>query len=79
MSQEKEKQAPIPPEPPKISPEEWRRGIELFSQFLKKIEIRREGRAVHVDWIFEFPDEDMARIFVKTASVQLGGAEEARQ
>ena len=59
---------------PQISPEQWQMGMSLFQQFLKKVRIEREGNLVHIDWIFEFPDENMAKIFVKQAKVQFGSA-----
>lgn len=66
-------------EQPKFSPEEWKMGMEFFNKFLKKIKVKREGTTVHVDWIFEFPDEEVAKAFVKAAQVQLAGFEGGTQ
>ena len=51
-------------------------GMEFFQKFLKKIKIKREGKIVHVDWVFEFPEEELAKAFVKAAQVQFGGMSE---
>jgi len=60
----------LPEQPPQFKPEEWQMGMEFFQKFLKKIKIKREGTTVHVDWIFEFPSEEVAQAFVKAAQVQ---------
>jgi len=62
-----------PVEPPQIPPEQWQMGMEFFQRFLKKIKIKREGAVVHVDWIFEFPTEEVAKAFVKAAQLQMAG------
>jgi len=61
------------PEPPQFKPEEWQIGMEFFEKFLKKVKIKRDGKVVHVDWIFEFTTEELAQAFVKAARVQFGG------
>jgi len=68
--------AKVPEQPPQLKPEEWQMGMEFFQRFLKKIKIKREGTVVHVDWIFEFPTEELAQAFVKAAQVQFGGMSE---
>jgi len=78
MSEEKKGKKPVlaSEEPPQISPEEWKMGMTAFQRFLKEIEIRideNDRTVVHVDWVFKFPDEDMAKIFAKTTHAQLGG------
>jgi len=65
-----------PEQPPQFSPEEWQMGMEFFQKFLKKIKIRKDGKTVHVDWIFEFPSEELAQAFVKASQVQLAGMSE---
>jgi len=66
----------LPEQPPQFKPEEWQMGMEFFQKFLKKIKIKREGTTVHVDWIFEFPSEEVAQAFVKAAQVQFAGSTE---
>ena len=68
--------AKVPEQPPQFKPEEWQMGMEFFQKFLKKIKIKREGKVVHVDWVFEFPEEELAKAFVKAAQVQFGGMSE---
>jgi len=63
----------VPEQLPQFEPEEWQMGMEFFQKFLKKIKIKREDKVVHVDWIFEFPTEELAQAFVKAAQVQFGG------
>lgn len=60
---------------PQLRPEEMALGMTFFQRFLKKVRIDREGRVVHVDWVFEFPTEEMARAFVEVARQQLGGGD----
>jgi len=68
--------AKVPEQPPQFNQEEWQMGMEFFQKFLKKIKIKREGNVVHVDWIFEFPTEEIAQAFVKASQVQLAGMSE---
>jgi len=55
-----------------ISTEEWQQGMEAFNRFLKTIDVKRVGRVVHVDWIFEFPTVELAKGFVKASQMQFG-------
>ena len=66
----------VPEQPPQFDPEQWKMGMEFFEKFLKKVKIKREGTKVHVDWIFEFPNEELAQAFVKASRVQLAGVSE---
>jgi len=59
------------PLPPGINEQQWQQGLAFFEMFLKKVEVTREGKKVSVNWIFEFPDEEMAKLFVKTSQQQL--------
>jgi len=68
--------AKVSEQPPQFRPEEWQMGMEFFQKFLKKIKIKREGKVVHVDWIFEFPSDEIAQAFVKASQVQLAGMSE---
>jgi len=60
-----------------ITTEEWQQGMDAFNRFLKTIDVKRIGRVVHVDWVFEFPTVEMAKGFVKASQIQFGqwGAE----
>lgn len=59
-------------QPPQITPEEWQSGLQYFNMFLKEIKIRREGSTVHIDWIFVFPSEEIAKAFVNASRIQFG-------
>ena len=72
------KKLPVDPTQIKEIPEhELQMGLNLLEQFLKEIKVslkeneKGEKRLVVVSWIYEMPDEEMAKIFAKSIAESL--------
>ena len=76
MSEQKQESQTVPV----MTYDEYLQGQSLLKKFLKEIKIKRQGTRVITSYIWEFPDELIAKNFAYSMKEQfeqqLGGGEE---
>ena len=80
MNEQKQELAEANKNPPVMTYDEYLQGQSLLKKFLKEIKIKRQGTRVITSYIWEFPDELIAKNFAYSMKEQfeqqLGGGEE---
>jgi hypothetical protein len=76
MAKEQEKSATpiLPPEQPVMTYGQLLEGQSLLRKFLKKIEIRVKREKVVTSYIWEFPDEVVAKTFAEQMKLSFEGS-----